>query len=143
MTAIERRRERVMALGVGTDVLTATPMLGIAIWSHSLTLLADALRGGLLTLLELFASIMLRRIHRRQLPSYEHGSGKIESFLNLLIGAALVVSSIWVFGLGVLSLLHPPPPHPLGLVGATLGAMALPLRASEDKAPSRRRFPRG
>ena len=30
MTAVERRRERAMALGVGTDVLTATPMLGIA-----------------------------------------------------------------------------------------------------------------
>jgi len=120
MTAVERRRERAMALGVGTDVLTATPMLGIATWSHSLTLLADALRGGLLTLLELSAYIMLRRIHRRRLPRYEYGSGKIESFLNLLIGAALVVSSIWVFGLGVLSLLHPPPPHPLGLAGATM-----------------------
>jgi len=68
-----------MALGVGTDVLTATPMLGIAIWSHSLTLLADAMRGGLLTLLQLFVYIMLRRIHRRRLPSYEYGSGKIEA----------------------------------------------------------------
>lgn len=120
MTVVERRRERAMALGVSTDVLTATPMLGIAIWSHSLTLLADALRGGLLTRLELFAYIMLRRIYRRRLPSYEYGSGKIESFLNLLIGAALVVSSIWVFGLGVLRLLHPPPAHPLGLAVATM-----------------------
>jgi cation diffusion facilitator family transporter len=119
MTDIEQRRERAMALGVGTDVLTATPMLTIALWSQSLTLLADALRGGLLTLLELFAYIMLRRIHRRRLPSYEYGSGKIESFLNLLIGAALVVSSILVFALGVASLVHPPPPHPLGLAGAT------------------------
>jgi ferrous-iron efflux pump FieF len=120
MTEVERRGERAMALGVGTDVLTATPMLGIAVWSHSLTLLADALRGGLLTLLELFAYTMLRRIHRRQLPSYEYGSGKIESFLNLLIGAALVLSSIWVLALGVVSLLHPPPAHPFGLAGATL-----------------------
>lgn len=120
MTDVERRRERAMALGVGTDVLTATPMLGIAVWSHSLTLLADALRGGLLTLLELFAYIMLRRIHRRQLPSYEYGSGKIESFLNLLIGGALVLSSIWVFALGAVSLLHPPPAHPFGLAGAAV-----------------------
>jgi cation diffusion facilitator family transporter len=119
MTDKERRRERAMALGVGTDVLTATPMLTIALWSHSLTLLADALRGGLLTLLELFAYIMLRRIHRRRLPSYEYGAGKIESFLNLVIGAALVLSSIWVFALGVLNLLHPPPAQPLGLAGAT------------------------
>lgn len=108
-----------MALGVGTDFLTATPMLGIAVWSHSLTLLADALRGALLTLLELFAYIMLRRIHRRRLPGYEYGAGKIESFLNLLIGAGLVLSGIWVFALGVLSLLHPPPANPLGLAGAT------------------------
>jgi len=119
MTDAERQRERAMALGVGTDVLTATPMLTIAVLSHSLTLLADALRGGLLTLLELFAYIMLRRIHRQRLPSYEYGAGKIESFLNLLIGSGLVLSSILVFALGVLSLLHPPPAHPLGLVGAT------------------------
>jgi cation diffusion facilitator family transporter len=119
MTEAEQRRERAMALGVGTDVLTAAPMLCIAIWSRSLTLLADALRGGLLTLLELFAYIMLRRIHRRRLPSYEYGAGKIESFLNLLIGAALVLSSMWMFTLGVLSLLHPPPANPLGRAGAT------------------------
>jgi divalent metal cation (Fe/Co/Zn/Cd) transporter len=62
---------------------------------------------------------MLRRIHRRRLPSYEYGAGKIESFLNLLLGAALVLSGIWVFVLGVLSLLHPPPANPLGLAGAT------------------------
>lgn len=124
MTDVERRRERAMALGVGTDVLTAMPMLGIAVWSHSLTLLADGLRGGLLTLLELFAYVMLRRIHRRRLPSYEYGAGKIESFLNLLIGAALVLSSVWVFALGVRSLLHPPAANPLGLVGATAIAAA-------------------
>jgi cation diffusion facilitator family transporter len=119
MTDAERRRERAMALGVGTDVLTATPMLTIAVWSHSLTLLADGLRGGLLTLLELCAYIMMRRIHRRRLPSYEYGSGKIESLLNLLIGSALVLSGFVVFSLGVLSLLNPPSPHPLGLAGAT------------------------
>jgi cation diffusion facilitator family transporter len=120
MTDVERRRERAMALGVGTDLLMSTSKLGIVIWSHSLTLLADTLRGGLPTLLELFAYTVLRRIHRQRLPSYEYGSGKIESFLNLLIAAALVLSSIWVFALGVLSLLHPAPAHPLGLTGATV-----------------------
>ena len=124
MSEAERRRERAMSLGVGTDVLLCTPILVIAIWSGSLTLLADAMRACLLTLLELFAYVVMRRIHRGRLPSYQYGSGKIESFLNLLIGIALVLSSIWIFALGVLSLLQPPQPSPLGLaVAAAIGAV--------------------
>jgi cation diffusion facilitator family transporter len=119
MTEGERRRERAMAMGVGTDVMTAAPMLVIGVCSGSLTLLADAIRGGLLTLLELFAYVMMRRIHRGRLPSYQYGCGKIESFLNALIGGALVLSSIWVFGRGVLLMLRPPEPSPLGLAAAT------------------------
>ena len=119
MRDAERSRERAMSLGVGTDVLLSTPILGIAIWSGSLTLLADAMRACLLTLLELFAYVVMRRIHRRRLPSYQYGSGKIESFLNLLIGMALVLSSIWIFALGVLSILQPSQPNPLGFAVAT------------------------
>ena len=113
-----------MSLGVGTDVLLCTPILVIAIWSGSLTLLADAMRACLLTLLELFAYLVMRRIHRGRLPSYQYGSGKIESFLNLVIGAALVLSGIWILALGVLSLLQPPQPSPLGFsVAAATGAV--------------------
>ena len=103
-----------MALGVGTDVLLATQMLVVAVWSGSLTLLADAMRGCLLTLTELFAYVVMRRIHRGRLPSYQYGSGKIESVLNLLIGIALVLSSIWIFALGVLSTLQPAQANPSG-----------------------------
>ena len=46
MTDSERRRERAMALGVGTDFMTATPMIIIGALSGSLTLLADAMRGS-------------------------------------------------------------------------------------------------
>ena len=46
------------------------------------TLLAGAMRACLLTLLELFAYFVMRRIHRGRLPSYQYQSGKIESFLN-------------------------------------------------------------
>ena len=119
MSEAERRRERAMGLGVGTDLLLCTPILVIAIWSGSLTLLADAMRAYLLTLLELFAYVVMRRIHRGRLPSYQYGSGKIESFLNLLIGIALVLSSMWIFALGVANLIEPPQPYPIGLAAAT------------------------
>src|SRR5271157_4741231 len=124
MTDAERRRERAMSLGVGTDVLLSTPILVVAVWSGSLTLLADAMRACLLTLLELFAYVVMRRIHRGRLPSYQYGSGKIESFLNLLIGIALVLSSIWIFALGVLSMLQLAQANPLGFaVAAATGAV--------------------
>ena len=119
MSEANRRRERAMSLGVGTDVLLSTPILVIAIWSGSLTLLADALRACLLTLLELFAYVVMRRIHRGRLPSYQYGCGKIESFLNLLIGAALVLSSVWIFALGLRSMLQPAQANPLGFAVAT------------------------
>lgn len=45
MFEADRHRERAMSLGVGTDVLLSTPILVIAIWSGSLTLLADAMRA--------------------------------------------------------------------------------------------------
>ncbi len=108
-----------MSLGVGTDFMTAAPMIIIGAASGSLTLLADAMRGSLLTLLEFFAYLMLRRIHRGRLPSYQYGCGKIESFLNVLIGAALVLSSVWVFAMGVVNLIEPPQPRPIGLAAAT------------------------
>jgi len=109
-----------MTLGVTTDLIMSMSMLSIAIWSLSLTLFADALRASLLTFLELFVFAMLRRIHRKQLPSFQYGAGKIEHFLNLLIGAGLLVASAWVFGLGALKLIYPPAPSPLGLAAATV-----------------------
>ena len=48
-----------MALGVGTDFMTAVPMIVIGALSGSLTLLADAMRRSLLTLLELFAFLIV------------------------------------------------------------------------------------
>ena len=108
-----------MALGVGTDFIMVAPMIVIGALSGSLTLLADMLRACLLTLMELFAYVVMRRIHRGRLPSYQYGSGKIESFLNVLIGAALVLSSVWVFAMGVVNLIEPPQPRPIGLAAAT------------------------
>jgi hypothetical protein len=71
MSEADRRRERAMSLGVGTDVLLSTPILVIAIWAGSLTLLADAMRACLLTLLELFAYIAtrLRAVARSARPA--------------------------------------------------------------------------
>jgi divalent metal cation (Fe/Co/Zn/Cd) transporter len=109
-----------MAMGVVTDIVLCAPLLGIGIWSLSLTLFADALRACLLTLLELFVLVTLLRIHRQRLPSYQYGFGKIEHFLNLLIGTALLLASLWVFGLGALSLLRPPPAWPFGLLLASV-----------------------
>jgi divalent metal cation (Fe/Co/Zn/Cd) transporter len=93
MTQAERERERAMTLGILTGVVTAV-MLGIGLWSRSLTLFADSIRAVLLTSLDGFVLIMLRRIYRGLLPGFEYGHGKLEYFLNLLVAAGVSGSVI-------------------------------------------------
>jgi hypothetical protein len=63
MTEAERARERAMTLGILTGLLLAATMVGSGIGSHSLTLSADSVRAVLLTSLDCFVLVVLRRIH--------------------------------------------------------------------------------
>ena len=48
----------------------------------SLTILAEAIRGSLMSLTELFSLVVMRRIHRGQLADLEFGTGKLEQVAN-------------------------------------------------------------
>jgi divalent metal cation (Fe/Co/Zn/Cd) transporter len=68
----------------------------IGILGGSLTVLAEATRGGLMDLIELFALMVMWRIHRDQLADLEFGTGKLEQIANTVIGATMLGSAIWI-----------------------------------------------
>lgn len=91
-----RARERAMLTGSLLDVSINLTKLVAAIWANSLTLLGDWLRGGLLTLLDIFLLVLLRRIHRGRLGGYDYGTRKLEQFLNLTVGSAMILAALWL-----------------------------------------------
>jgi divalent metal cation (Fe/Co/Zn/Cd) transporter len=78
-------------------------VLTAALIGGSLTMLAEALRGGLGYMLECFTFLVLRRIHRGVLVDMEYGSGKLEQVANVMIGASMLIAAGWI-AVGVLKI---------------------------------------
>jgi len=91
-----RARENSMLLGIGFDLCILFPYVIVSIWGGSLTLLAETVRGGLLLALEVVVYGLLRRIQRGRMSEYEYGSGKLEQFVNLVVGLAMALGAIWL-----------------------------------------------
>lgn len=91
-----RERERAILVGLLLDSLVFFPYLAIALWSNSLTLIGEVTRGGLMMLLEAYLLLVLRRIHRSRMPGYEYGTGNLEQFGNLAVGAMMIGAALWM-----------------------------------------------
>ncbi|HVS03482.1 MAG TPA: cation transporter [Thermoanaerobaculia bacterium] len=92
----QRARERAVLLVIVLDVFGAAGVVVFGALAGSLTLLADGLRGNLLNLVEVYAWVTMRRIHRRQFVDYEFGTGKIERLVNVAIALSLLAAAAWV-----------------------------------------------
>ena len=67
-----------------------------AILAGSLTMLAELIRGVLMTIIEIAALMVMRRIHRGGTAVFEFGSGKLEQLVNLLIAGGLLGGALWI-----------------------------------------------
>ena len=70
-------------------------------------MLGEATRGGLMTAIEISALGILYAVHRGQLLRFRFrfGIGKVEQIVNLVIGALLCLSGLWVAQRMVVTLL--------------------------------------
>lgn len=123
-----------MLLGLLLDAAIFFPYAAIAIWSNSLTLLGEAIRGGLLILLELYLFLLLRRIHRGRLTAYEYGTGNLEQFGNLAVGSAMIGAALWMVA-SIAMRWAAPPDHPTG--GLLFGIIAALLNLGLNLAALR------
>lgn len=124
------RRERSILLACLLDWALILPYLAVGLAANSLTLVAEAMRGALMVLLEMVLLVVMRRIHRGRTGEYEYGVAKLEQFANLSIGVAMGAAGLWVVFSAVTRWWSPPEQAGLGLVLATaLSAANLAMNA--------------
>lgn len=106
--AAATQRERSILIGLGLDMSMLLPYAVISVWSNSLTLMGETLRGGIFIALEIALLVTLRRIHRGRTSHYDFGAGKIEQFASLMVGTSLFLGAAWIMA-GVIQRAGTPP----------------------------------
>jgi divalent metal cation (Fe/Co/Zn/Cd) transporter len=93
----EQKTKETAVLYTGlADLAIVFLMFVFVLATHSLTLLSEAVRAGLMLIIEFYSLFLLRAVHRDRLRKFRFGIGKVEQFCNLAIGAALLASGFWV-----------------------------------------------
>jgi divalent metal cation (Fe/Co/Zn/Cd) transporter len=126
-TAIERAREQAVGLGTAADFVLLVVYVTLGLLGGSLTILAEAIRGGLMLSVESYALLVLHRVHRGRVAGADFGAGKLEVVCNLLIAIAKLGAVAWITRNAVLMILagHSDA-SPLGMaLAASLGAVNL------------------
>lgn len=106
--AAESGRERALGLALLADGVMLVSFLWLAIASGSLSLAAEVFRGGVLTLLGVWAFRVMCQVHRGTLSQYDFGTGKLEQFANLLVALGMMLGAAWVLWRAGLALANPP-----------------------------------
>jgi ferrous-iron efflux pump FieF len=91
--ATERAAEKAILLGISTDLVTLALCSVVGIWSGSLTMIADCLRGVILVSFSVFSLIALRRINRGYYSLYDYGTGKLEQMFSLVVSLELACAA--------------------------------------------------
>ena len=127
ITAEQGAEENSVQFALIADFSLAALLAVIGIFGGSLTITAEAIRGTLMDLIELFSLVVLKRIHRGEFADLEFGTGKLEQIANTVIGAAMLGGGFWIASRVVALLVgERPPGTPLGLaLAAMAGALNL------------------
>jgi divalent metal cation (Fe/Co/Zn/Cd) transporter len=96
ITPEQQAEESSVQFGLAADSGILVVLLLSGILGGSLTILAEAIRGALMSLTEIFSLVVMRRIHRGQLADLEFGTGKLEQVANTMIGAAMLGGAVWI-----------------------------------------------
>jgi divalent metal cation (Fe/Co/Zn/Cd) transporter len=96
LTDQQQARERSVEFALAMDVAMIVAYAMAAVAAGSLTMLAELIRGTLMTGIEAFALTVMKRIHRGRTAVFEFGSGKLEQLVNLLIACGLLGGAAWI-----------------------------------------------
>ena len=127
LTPEQQEREQALLSAAVLDFAFIGMLLGIGIGAHSLTNLAEGVRGLLMAMVDLVALAVMRRLHRGRLSGFDYGTSKIEQLCSIAIAISLAVGALWVgwIATGVAMAAHSDA-TPLGLSLAALsGAINL------------------
>jgi divalent metal cation (Fe/Co/Zn/Cd) transporter len=96
VTPEQLAEERSLLFALVADAGMLTSFLLVGLLGGSLTLTAEFIRGSLMNMIELFALVVMRRIHRGVLADLEFGTGKLEQIANLAIGVGMLGGGAWI-----------------------------------------------
>lgn len=96
LTDQQLARERSIQVALVLDVSLMIAYGIAAVIAGSVTMLAELVRGLLMTAIEVFALLVMRRIHRGRMALLEFGSHKLEQLVNLLIAGGLLAGAAWI-----------------------------------------------
>jgi divalent metal cation (Fe/Co/Zn/Cd) transporter len=96
VTPDERAKERSILRASIADATILVGLVSVGVLGGSLTMTAEAVRGGLMLTIEAFSLLVLRRIHRGMLTDLEFGTGKLEQVANLAIAGGLLGGAVWI-----------------------------------------------
>ena len=96
VTADECAKERSILGAIIADATILIGLISVGVLGGSLTMTAEAIRGGLMLTIEAFSLLVLRRIHRGMLTDLEFGTGKLEQVANLAIAGGLLGGAVWI-----------------------------------------------
>lgn len=94
--AAQLLRERSVLFGLLADSVLWVLFFLVGVLGGSLTIVAEAVRGGLMILVEAYALAVLRRVHRGSLAGFDFGAGKLEVLCNLAIGLGMLGGAFWI-----------------------------------------------
>ena len=127
----ERAKERSLFFTLLADIGITLLQIVFALATGSLTMLSEAVRAVLVTLVDIYSLWLLGGIHRGRLGHFQFGVAKIEQFVWMIIGLCLVLSGLWIAEKVVVSAFDPQfVPSPLGLACvAVVNAINLTINA--------------
>ena len=96
VTPEEAAEERSLSFALIADSGIITTWLVVGLLGGSLTVIAETIRAVLMIAIEVFAYVLMRRLHRGRLTDLEFGTGKLEQVANLLIGGGMLVGAAWI-----------------------------------------------
>lgn len=96
LSSEQRARERAIELALAMDTALIATLVVVAAVAGSVTMFAEVIRTVLMLLIEIFALVVMKRIHRGRTAAFEFGSGKLEQLVNLLIAAGMLVGAVWI-----------------------------------------------
>ena len=97
ITLEQRNKETAVFWAIVLDFTCFCFMLGVGLFSGSMTVISEISRILLLLTIEIVSYMVLRRAHRGMFPEYEFGTGKIERIVNLLVAFGLGITCLYIF----------------------------------------------
>lgn len=88
--------ERVLLAGILLDILISIPLVLFGFMSGAATAMAEAIRGVLLTSIDIFSLAVMLAINRHRFSRFEFGLEKIEILVQIVIALSMTLSLVFV-----------------------------------------------